>query len=263
MLDLILDSLDNVDEQSKLFYKKNETDGKHHLDPDIYAESKKSGLTAKNKELLGKLKAKEEALTKFKDFTDDDLTGYQEWKAKQAEEGDEGEPDPKKDSKGVISDDKLKKLTAERERSEKKLKDTHRAEIEAEKAKTLDAQKELRSFKMSMTLKDLALKADVLPDRLDSFLKTTGDRFTLNEHGDLIALDDEGDPLDMKPEKFIVDKLREAYPWFFKAAEQGGSGARNNGGEARGGKVIKRATFDQMNATQRAEHFKSKGQIID
>lgn len=257
---LIVDSLDTIEESNKALYI--ETDGKFHLDPDLYRSPKEKLVDAKNKDLLAKLNKAKPFAEKFKDVDDDTWTAFQEYKAKK----DEGDPDDEagKSKDGKLTDDQLRKLTEKSEQRERKLKDTHKAEIEAAKAEKSDVEKRLQSYVRDTTLKDMAIKAGVLPDMLDVFLSYFGGRFRLNESNELIALDEDGEPLDIKPQKFVGETCKELKPRFFAAPADGGSGASGAGnGGSKGHKTIKRAQFDQMNATQRAEHFKSKGQIID
>lgn len=257
---LIVDSLDTIEESNKALYI--ETDGKFHLDPDAYAKTTHKPLNDKNSDLLTKLKKAKAFADKFKDVDDDTWTAFQEYKAKKDEGDTDDEPGKSKD--GKLTDDQLRKLTEKSELRERKLKDTHKAEIEAAKAEKSDVEKRLQSYVRDTTLKDMAIKAGVLPDMLDVFLSYFGGRFRLNESSELIALDEDGEPLDIKPQKFVGETCKELKPRFFAAPAGGGSGAGGAGnGGGNGQKTIKRATFDQMNATQRAEHFKSKGQIID
>src|SRR5688572_28323539 len=83
MPEIVVDSLDTVEESLRPAYVGNE--GKFNLDPDKYAEVKiqSSGLKKKNSDLIAKEKALRESLKKFEpltDFDEDQLTEFQAWR---------------------------------------------------------------------------------------------------------------------------------------------------------------------------------------
>jgi hypothetical protein len=103
-IEVIVDSLDSVDESDRPFFEKNE-EGKFRLDFAKRDEAIKKPLTEKTAQLKRE-KDKLKAFEKYKDLTDDDLKAFHDWKAKRAEDDEDDEDDPPKDDdqKGKKSD---------------------------------------------------------------------------------------------------------------------------------------------------------------
>lgn len=255
-MDFEIESLDNVKEEHKPLYR--ETEGKFRLDLEAYGEYVKKPVVAKNSELLGKQKKAQEQLTKlakFQDVDDDTWNAFEDWKQHKANEG-EGEGKGEAEGKGDDVAAMKAKFRAEAEAAfSRKAKDLQTQLVEKEKA-LADLQGKHSSFVADTKLTGLALKFDVMPDRLESFKKTVADRFRLDESGDLLVLDDDGDVSDVKPEKFIAETLREQYPFFYAAKEQGGSGTQQSSGASGSKSGLKKSA---MTNEQKAKYIRDYG----
>src|SRR5262245_8490530 len=105
-----------------------------------------------------------------------------------------------------------------------------------------DLESEVRHFKLVTPLRDMALKAGAMPDRIDVVMQDLEKRVTLDEAGEIVVLDRNGDPTDLTPEQFLAMRYRDERPYFFEASKAAGSGAtqgqRSSGGS--GGNRISR-----------------------
>src|ERR1041385_1571773 len=235
-VEFVVDSIDSVDESIRGAYVENE--GKFNFDPDKYAEIKAQGLKSKTKELLGKLTKANDSLKRFEKFTDfeeDDLTEFQTWR-----ENKDKTPPP---------DDKAKGST-ELQAQFDKAREKDKAKWDGEKT-TLETQiaeltRENKHFKLTVPLRDIAVKAGVIADDLDLVLLDTAKRFTLNEDDKIVVLDEDGDPTDITPQKFFETLYREQRPKFYAASGASGSGAPSSTVSTGGKRTMRRAEFDKM-----------------
>lgn len=249
-------SLDQVEEPIRGAYV--EADGKFNLDIDKYAEIKAAGLKGKNKELLDKLAKQKDVVAKFEKFKDLDLDEFEEFieSRKQQADGNGGQQPqggkPADDAALRTLEKQLKKLQS------KLTEDGQTWQQEREKLTG-----ELRHYKLTSPLKEIALKAGVLPEDLDVVLLETARRFRLDDNGKIVVLDDDGDPTTDTPEKFFKDIYRLQRPKFYAATGAAGSGAGPNSRAGGNGKVITRAAFDKFGAAEAMDFIKKGGQIID
>jgi len=248
MPEIVVDSLDSVDEAIRGAYVENE--GKFNLDPDKYAEVKAQGLKSKNKELLGKLSKANETAKRFEkiaDFEDDDLTEFQTWR----ENKDKQPPPDDKASKGS------EELQAQFEKALGKEKSKYAAELATRDSRIDELTRENKHFKLTVPLRDIAVKAGVIADDLDLVLLDTAKRFTLNEDDKIVVLDEDGDPTDITPQKFFETLYREQRPKFYAASGAAGSGAPSSTGSNGAKRTMRRAEFDKMLTSdpQRANAF--------
>src|ERR1041384_3443624 len=133
-----VDSLDSVDESIRGAYVENE--GKFTLDADKYAEFKAQGLKNKNKELLTKLKAKDDGLKKFEKFAEFDDSDLEELLELHANKG---QHTPPKDA----NNDELK---AQLEKVHKKALDKLTVDKTAIETRLSEAEKELKHYKLTV-----------------------------------------------------------------------------------------------------------------
>lgn len=239
----IVDSLDNVEETDKQFFEPTD-DGKFQWNRAKFEETAKAGLLKKNRELLGKLKDLDK-LGRFKDVDDDTWSAFEEWRQSQ---GDESNDDG--DKKQTPAPPDLKKLLKQ---ETTKLGEAHKAQL-AEKEKALsELQSRFDRYVLDQQLTALALEAGVIPERLESYKRTVGDRFALKD-GKLVALED-GEESDAPAEKIISETLRKQYDWFYAAREQGGGSGQQKGGKS-GPKTLQRS---KMTPKEKSDFIKEHG----
>jgi hypothetical protein len=251
-----VDSLDTVDESLRTAYV--EKDGKFTLDVDKYSEFKAQGLKNKNSEIIKKLNAAKDGLKRFERFQeleDDDLAELLELR--------EQKSNPKPDGKPAKGHEEL---TAQFEKQTKKLADKHTTELTARDARIAELEKENKHFKLTVPLREIALKAGVFPEDLSLAMLETSSRFALNDEGKIVVLDEDGDPSDITPQTFFEKLYKEQRPKFYAASGASGSGASSALGRSTGSKVITRKQYDAMSPTDQAglsKFFAEGGKIVD
>lgn len=252
-IEIVVDSIDAVDESLRGAYV--ESDGKYALDPDKYAELKAAGLKKKNSELIGKEKQLKEALSKLEKFKDIDPEVFEEFieARDRSHEQTGNRPDGKLDDAALRTLDKqVKKLQSKYEQD---------AAAWAEEKARMDA--ELKHYKLTVPLKEVALKAGVLPDDVDLALMETAKRFRLDDSGRIQVLDEDGDPTTDTPERFFKEIYREKRPKFYQATGAGGSGATPGSKGAPGAKVMKRTAFESLSAADQMKFVQAGGTLTD
>jgi hypothetical protein len=239
MVDLILDSIDGIDESLKPAYV--ERDGKFILDPDKYTDARVKGLKNKNTEVTTALSEARAGLRRFERFKDLDDAALDKML--------EGH---NSSANGNSHADQLKRLN-----------EKHATEKTRLEGQVASLSQELKGFKLTVPLRDAALKAGMLADYIDLALFDTMKSFRLEADGKIVVLDADGDPTDMTPQRFF-DAYKLKRPHLFPASGAGGSGTPSNqaGGSGRGRKVS-RATWDGWTAAERTEFSKSGGQVTD
>src|ERR1051326_6374151 len=249
-VDLIVDSLDSVEESLKPAYV--EVDGKFTLDPDKYAEvsPKTQGLKKKNQELLTKRAQDKEILRRFEklqELGDDDLAELLELREQK-----KNAPPPADPNKGKGTGD----LT-EYDKVRKKVKDAAAAKEAELQAKLDETTKQIKHFKLTVPLREIALKEGVLPEDLTVVMLDTAGRFTLDEQDKIVVLDEDGDATDITPQKFFGTLYKEQRPKFYAASGASGSGAPSATAKGNGGqKIIKRSEFDALDQAARQAKIK-------
>lgn len=254
-IEIIVDDINQVDEPLRGAYI--EADGKFQLDPDRYAEYKAAGLKKKNSELIGKekqLKSELARFEKFKEIDPDDLDEFFESR-NNPPAGDSGKG---KDAGAV--DAETRKLLKQIEKLEKKYSEDG-ANWQAERER-MDA--ELKHYKLTVPLKEIALKAGVLPDDVDLALMETAKRFRLDDSGKILVVDEDGDPTTDTPERFFKEIYREQRPKFYAATGAGGSGAKPGAHSGNSGqKTMTRGRFNELSHSERAKAVKAGIAIVD
>lgn len=250
MLEFEVDALDDVKDDQKMLYREHE--GKYRLDLDAYGEWVKKPVVAKNSELLGKHKKLQEQVAQFSKYeglTDEAWQQFQDWQASQSGSGSSQE------STGTNSSEKAEDIAAIKARLRAEVESSFtrkQKELQAQLAEKEKAYAEIagkhRTFVSETKLTTLAMESGVFPDRLKPFLKAVGENFRLNDDDQLVVLDEDGDVTDIKPEKFIADTLRERYPFFFQAKEQGGAGTRGSDGRGKASNLKRSAMSNEQKA---------------
>lgn len=251
-VDFIRDSVDDVEESEKAFFEQT-PEKKFKFSWDKYNDAQKAGLVKKNKELLAAAATHKTAMARyegFKDLTDDDLGEVTAWL-------EAGKP------KGGSKPEEIEALKAQIGREwEKKL-----AKMTGEKdglAKQIEAAtKEIRHFKLTVPVRDAALKAGVLAEDIDLVLMDTSGKFGLTDDGKVAVLDADGDPTDTSLADFFGKLYKQQRPKFYAATGAGGSGAGHNTGGNAGAKTMARAQWAKLPPDQQAEFFKNKGTLTD
>ena len=236
-----VDSLDTVDESLKSVYV--EREGKFHFDADKYAEHKAQGLKNKNKEILNKLTEAKNGLKRFEklaELEDDDIAELLELREKKGQQ-----PPP--------SDTNNDELKAQLEKLHKKALDKVTGEKTTIETRAAELEKELKHYKLTVPIRDVALKAGVIPEDLDLVLLDTQKRFSLNDEGKIVVLDEDGDETDITPQKFFESLYKEMRPKFYAASGAGGSGAPAGTQSKNGTKVMRRSDFDKLTLSNPAQ----------
>ncbi len=229
----MVESLDGIDEGMRGAYV--EKEGKFNLDPDKYAEFKAQGLKNKNKELLGKLNEAKTGAKRFEilsDADETDLADFSEWLKSRGQDNGNGKP------KATDIQRQLDKATQKHATYEKQI-----ADLSAEN----------KHFKLTVPLREIALKAGVRPEDIDLAILDTQKRFALDDANKIVVLDEDGDPADgVTPQKFFESLYKEQRPNLYRPSGGAGSGASaNTGGGASGKRTITRAQYDAMSHPER------------
>lgn len=152
-------------------------------------------------------------------------------------------------------------LLNEKKQLDQKLKGSQSAE-----ERVVDLERQVAHYKLTVPLRDIALKAGVFEDRLDIAMLDLEKRFALGDDGQIQVLDHLGNPMPgMTPEKFFDKVYPEQRPYLFKARGGYGSGAGGHKVSYGSGssKTVTRAAYEAMGANERMEFFKNGGRLSD
>jgi len=161
----------------------------------------------------------------------------------------------KKAGKPLTVDEK-----AELERLHAKQTGKLTTELAARDEKLTAAERELKHYKLTAPLRNVALKAGVLPEDLDVVMLETSSRFKLGEDSkQIITLDEDGDESDVTPKDFFEKLYKARRPKFYAGSGAGGSGAQNNttGGKS-GSHTLSRADAKDPAKYRRAKEAAEK-----
>lgn len=158
----------------------------------------------------------------------------------------------KKQGKPLTADEK-----AELERQHAKALNKFTGDLKAREEALATAQAELKHYKLTVPLKEIALKAGVLPDDVNLALLEVGNRFRLNDDGKIVVVDSDGDVTDITPETFFGKLYKEQRPKFYAASGAGGS---NASGDTKGGSRTGNTIRSQMTTAEKAAYIKEHGQ---
>lgn len=206
-----------------------------------------SGLKNKNSELLGKLKESTESLKRFEGI----------------------DPDAVKTILQRFSDDEEAQLIAAGKIDEVLDKRTERlradvdkqikaANERAEKAEAFSSK--FRDRVLGDAIRSAALKAGALPEASDDLILRAKGTFRLNDEGEAVAVDANGDVLFGKDGKTPLtpvewaESLKETAPHLFPRAEGSGAGGHKPAG---GGGSLKRS---EMSSSDKADYIRKHGQ---
>lgn len=126
-----------------------------------------------------------------------------------------------------------------------------------------DLEREVRQYKLTTPLREIALKAGVFADSVDLVLLDTAKRFRLDDDGAIMVLDEHGDPTAITPHRFFEDLYKQQRPRFFEASKAGGSGATNDKKSGGSQQTLSRAAFEALPQDERAQFFKGGGRLTD
>jgi hypothetical protein len=247
-IDVIVDSLDSVEESERPFFEKTD-DGKFRLDFAKRDDFVKKPLLEKTSQLKRE-KEKLKALEKFSSLSEDDWAKYQEWKEAQGD----GEEDP--DDKGKKGDptDFKKLIKAELKKAEEKY-----TGLLTEKEKALDAERlKFDNYRFDQELTGEALESGVIGGRIKKFKAAAiAEGIFGYREGKLVVLDEDGEPTSENP----ADRLKKMatqddWKFFFEAKEAGGGSGRQKDGGKPGAKELKRS---KMTAKEKSDFIKEHG----
>jgi hypothetical protein len=237
----VVDSLESVPEAYKAAYE--QKDGKFFLKEIEFEDSAplKEKL-AKKEKAINEANQKLGRYTKFQELNDDELDDLLTLR------------ELKKAGKPLTVDEK-----AELERLNKKALDKVSGELEAERKARQADQAQLKHYKLTVPLRDIAVKAGVIAEDLDLVMLDVQKRFALNDDGKIVVLDADGDATDVTPQKFFETLYKEQRPKFYAASDRGGGGTPPNDRRGGGGtKTIRRSDQEALNSNIEAI---AKGEI--
>lgn len=206
-----------------------------------------SGLKGKNNELIGKLKVANDSLRRFDGIDPDAVKNIMKRFADDEE--------AKLIAEGKIDDVLTKRTERLRADVDKQIK---AANDRADKAEAFAGK--FRDRVLGDAVRGAALKVGALPGAADDIILRARGTFTLNDDGEAVAVDGEGNPVLGKDGKTPltpvewIESLKETAPHLFQAGEGTGAGGHKNG--AAGG-AMKRT---EMNAEQKAAYIRTHGQ---
>jgi hypothetical protein len=129
--------------------------------------------------------------------------------------------------------------------------------------KVIELEAELKHFKLTTPLREIASKAGVLAQYVDLVLLDTQKRFALEDDGRITVLDEYGSPTSMTPEKFFRDIHVNQRPHLYAASNRGGSGAHNNhkssGGQSHS---MTREAFEKLSPGEQMQFSKQPGATL-
>lgn len=217
-------------------------------------EAEVAGLKAKNGELLGTMAQQKEQLKAFEGL----------------------DPAALKAMKDRLDQDEDVKLLAEGKKNEviekytQRMRDQHKAELEAAAQKTAAEAARADIYKSAVLDNQIrAACTGMHPGAIDDALLHARNTFVLDAKGKAVQLDSEGRPVlgkdgssPFSPSEWI-ETQKELKPHWFPAGNSGsGSGAARDGG-AGSGKVITRSNFDKLDPHKQGEVARSGVKIVD
>ncbi|MFC0225676.1 hypothetical protein [Serratia aquatilis] len=205
-----------------------------------------SGLKTKNSELLGKLKEQSENLKRYDGIDPDAVRGI----LKRFSDDEEA----KLIANGKIDEVLNKRTERMRSDADKQIK----AAVErAEKAEMLA--KKFTERVLGDAIRSAALETGALVGATDDIILRAKGVFTLNDDGEAVAIDKDGNPIMGKDGKTPLspvewaESLKDTAPHLWPGAEGSGAG----GHKPPSGGLPKRS---QMSAKQKAEYIRAHGQ---
>lgn len=214
-----------------------------------------AGLKAKNAELLGTLKERQEALKRFDGI----------------------DPDAVRNILKRFSDDEEASLIAKGEIDKVLTKRTERMKADYDKKLTEamgaaeTASKRAQAFQgrvLDDAIRAAAAKAGIHQHAIDDALFRGRAMFTLDEQGAAIAMGDDGRPVLGKDGKSPfsplewLESMKDKAPHWYPATASG-SGAGSSTASASGQKTMTRIQWDAADASERMTFAKAGGKVVD
>lgn len=205
-----------------------------------------SGLKSKNSELLGKLKESSESLKRFDGIDPDAVRGI----LQRFSDDEEAQ---------LIAGGKIDEVL--NKRTERLRADSDK-QIKAANERADKAESFANKFKdrvLGDAIRSAALKAGALPEASDDMILRARGTFKLNDEGEAVAVDANGDVLFGKDGKTPLspvewaESLKETAPHLFPRAE----GTDAGGHKQHGGGALKRS---EMSASDKAAYIRKHGQ---
>lgn len=229
--------------------------GADDLDAKIAAavEAATKGLKAKNDELLGKLKT-----------TSEKLKGY-------------GDIDPEeiKTIKSRLDQDEDAKLLAEGKKQQviekytERMRAQHKSELEQLASKISEAEARANSYRQSVLDNNIrAVTSGLHKSAVEDALLHARQIFTLDDKGNAVQLDSEGNPVLGKDGKTPfspaewIELQKELKPHWFPSATTGSSNGNSRDGKGTG-RTMKRAEFDALPIARQSEVVRNGTRIVD
>lgn len=223
------------------------------VDVQAQIEAAVAGLKAKNSELLGKLKERDEAIKRFDGIDPDAVRGI----LQRFSDDEEAK---------LIAGGKIDEVLNRRTDRMKQDYDKQFQAKDAELQRYLHANQKLAQRALSDAVAKAAVKAGALPTALDDIvLRAQHSGWTVNEDGEVIARKGE-EVLFGKDGKTPLtaeewaESLREAAPHLFQQPQGTGAPGSRGGGS---GKTMKRADFARLTPAEQVKTVQSGIQITD
>lgn len=243
-LDLTGLNIDLSDEQLTALKEAFTAKGKEVLSQEV------SGLKAKNTELLRTVKSAKGELDQFKDQFDGlDIEAVKLLLSKASED----------EETRLIAEGKIDELV---NRRTERLRGDYEKQLQAEKERADSAESFANQFKdkvLADSIREAALKAGALPEASEDIILRAKSTFTLNEHGEAVAVDRNGEVIYSKDGKTPLsplewaESLREAAPHLWPRAQGAGQTGDN------GGKAINTQKRSDMSAEEMATFVREHG----
>lgn len=234
----VVDTLESVPESYKTAYE--QKDGKFFLKEiefeDIAPYKEK---LAKKETAINEANGKLSRYAKFKEFDESGLDTLLElWELKKA-----GKP--------LTVDEK-----AELERLHQKALGKATGDLKTRDDRIVELERDLKHYKLTVPLRDIAAKAGVVPGDLDLVMLDVQSRFKLNDDGKIVLLDDDGDVTETTPQRFFETLYKEQRPKFYAASNAGGSGAQNG---TKGNSGVSNAELLKLSPTEQLKYAREHG----
>lgn len=185
------------------------------------------------------------------DVDDDELTQFYEAYSKRGESGNGKDPGTKDqlELKDKLHAKELKKVTDD---------------LAALTGKLTKADGELREFRLWTPLREVAIKAGVVPEDWDVVRLDIANQgvFGFDDDNKVVVMED-GSPSSVTPETWFKQVYSELRPKFFKASGAGGGGANPGQKPGSTNKSIKREAFDKLSTSEREVKIKAGFAIVD
>lgn len=225
MLKFLVNSLDGVDDSVKGLYKQTEDGYQLQVDLDGSGYEQVGGLKsalAKVKEDRNSLRERVDVLSKFESLLDIegfDPSNVQELMAKAA------------NSKDPEAVEKLQRQFDKQLDAMKAQLSQAQQEAEAQKQKTTD-------YIIKTELMSNAPKAGINGEAVDDAYQLAKGQFRVDESGQVVHVDKDGDPTGKSPMDFFKQDFKEAKPWLYKAEIKKGSGTQPSNGDFNKGREL-------------------------